>query len=256
MCAALQTLGLNPYHFVEVTRNLKNDHFELWLAAIHAKYDGDGTPFAGKDFDQMLWNYDARLESAVTDAPACLFPDELLAAYPSAKVVLMAREPRSWLASMRATALAVLAWRSWSILAWLDTEFSRPYWRLLNRATIVWSAGQPPWHASADAALLRYHEEYHLHVREVVPQEKLLEFHPSHGWAPLCAFLGVSVPDVKFPHVNDSGFFITMHRRIYWTRWRKVMKKAAPSVVVGVVFLAAAFVRRLQGGSLLNFDFM
>lgn len=31
---------------------------ELWRQAIQAKYDGQGRPFQGIDFDQMLWNYD------------------------------------------------------------------------------------------------------------------------------------------------------------------------------------------------------
>ena len=29
----------------------------------------------------------------------------------------------------------------------------------------------------------------------------------SQGWKPLCAFLDVPVPDVPFPHVNDTKEF-------------------------------------------------
>ena len=30
----------------------------------------------------------------------------------------------------------------------------------------------------------------------------------TEGWEPLCEFLEVPVPDVPFPHVNDSKEFI------------------------------------------------
>lgn len=58
MCAALRQLGLNPYHFSEVSKNNNNKHFQLWLKAVRAKYDRIGEPFRGEDFDQMLWDYD------------------------------------------------------------------------------------------------------------------------------------------------------------------------------------------------------
>ncbi|KAM5442258.1 hypothetical protein MferCBS31731_002632 [Microsporum ferrugineum] len=61
-------------------------HFDLWLKAVRAKYDGIGEPFKGADFDQLLWNYDA-----VSDDPCCLFVEELVAAYPDAKVILTTR---------------------------------------------------------------------------------------------------------------------------------------------------------------------
>lgn len=57
---ALLKLGINSYHFAEVSRNRKNNHWQLWMQALQAKYDGLGKPFEGEDFDQMLWNYDVR----------------------------------------------------------------------------------------------------------------------------------------------------------------------------------------------------
>ena len=37
----------------------------------------------------------------------------------------------------------------------------------------------------------------------MVPIERKLEFRLGDGWEPLCKFLGVEVPDVPFPRVND-----------------------------------------------------
>jgi hypothetical protein len=45
-------------------------------------------------------------------------------------------------------------------------------------------------------------------VRETIAPERLLVFDVKEGWEPLCAFLGVPVPeDEPFPHVNDTAAF-------------------------------------------------
>jgi len=48
--------------------------------------------------------------------------------------------------------------------------------------------------------------EYNRHIEEVrtlVPAESLLVFSAEQGWAPLCEFLGVNIPQTEFPNVND-----------------------------------------------------
>ena len=44
-------------------------------------------------------------------------------------------------------------------------------------------------------------------VREAIPAARLLEFDVADGWAPLCAFLEVPIPDSPFPNVNDREQF-------------------------------------------------
>ena len=51
-------------------------------------------------------------------------------------------------------------------------------------------------------------------VRSVVPPEKLLEMELGDGWAPLCGFLGVPVPDEPFPRVNDAEAVEQYARRV------------------------------------------
>ena len=47
-------------------------------------------------------------------------------------------------------------------------------------------------------------------VRETIPSDRLLVFDVKQGWDPLCAFLGVPIPeDEPFPHVNDTAAFKT-----------------------------------------------
>jgi hypothetical protein len=37
-----------------------------------------------------------------------------------------------------------------------------------------------------------------------VPADRLLVWDVREGWGPLCAFLGLPVPDEPFPNVNDA----------------------------------------------------
>ena len=58
----------------------------MWISAFDAKYTGKGEAFTRAQWDQLLADY-----GAVTDVPALAFADDLVAAYPQAKVVLMDR---------------------------------------------------------------------------------------------------------------------------------------------------------------------
>lgn len=53
-----------------------------------------------------------------------------------------------------------------------------------------------------------YTQHYNL-VRQIVPSNRLLEYDVSHGWEPLCSFLGEEIPDKPFPFTNTSNDFAT-----------------------------------------------
>lgn len=40
--------------------------------------------------------------------------------------------------------------------------------------------------------------------QQSVPPDQLLVFSVAEGWDPLCAFLGVPVPSVPFPRMNET----------------------------------------------------
>ena len=42
-----------------------------------------------------------------------------------------------------------------------------------------------------------------------VPPDRLLVFNVAEGWGPLCAFLGVPVPDTPYPRENSTQEFQT-----------------------------------------------
>jgi hypothetical protein len=51
-------------------------------------------------------------------------------------------------------------------------------------------------------------------VRETIGPNRLLVFDVKEGWEPLCAFLGVPVPDGEaFPHLNDTAEFKADERK-------------------------------------------
>jgi hypothetical protein len=59
----------------------------------------------------------------------------------------------------------------------------------------------PPDRATAIAGF----EAHNAEVRKTIPAHRLLIFQASQGWAPLCRFLGVPVPEEPYPHVNEQG---------------------------------------------------
>jgi hypothetical protein len=44
-------------------------------------------------------------------------------------------------------------------------------------------------------------------VIAAIPKERLLLFEAKQGWAPLCAFLGVAVPEEDYPRSNNRVEF-------------------------------------------------
>jgi hypothetical protein len=53
--------------------------------------------------------------------------------------------------------------------------------------------------------LIRRFNEHVAEVRDRIKPERLLVFEVANGWEPLCEFLELPVPDVEFPHINDTA---------------------------------------------------
>ncbi len=85
-------------------------------------------------------------------------------------------------------------------------------------------------------ALRRTYTKHYEHVRSVVPEERLLNFHPSEGWAPLCKFLGKEVPkDQPFPRINEGSSTVRLHYFIIAIRlWQMSRKYVGVAAVVGI----------------------
>ena len=59
------------------------------------------------------------------------------------------------------------------------------------------------------------YEQWNQAVLDYVSAARLLVWEVKDGWEPLCCFLGVAVPDVPFPHLNDREAFQMLVRQAH-----------------------------------------
>ncbi|KAJ7457730.1 P-loop containing nucleoside triphosphate hydrolase protein [Mycena latifolia] len=196
MRTALETLGYkHTYHMQDVLADPREADF--WTEAIDAKFEGKGTPFGRAEWDQLLGHC-----QAVTDVPAILFSEELIATYPDAKVILTLRDPAAWWASY--TSSLQTFYRS-ERLASAGAADPAHFGKVLGFSgrSIELMLGTPAADAQEEASKARLAAHY-ASVKAMVPKERLLEVEVGEGWGRLCAFLGEEVPQDAFPRTNDA----------------------------------------------------
>jgi hypothetical protein len=190
--AALDLLGFGPcHHMKELFTNPSS--IRGWLRAAE-----EGRP----DWGQLLGGY-----QSTVDWPSVFFWRELVDAYPSAKVLLTVRDPQSWYDSVAET-----LYRSrYATVDAMPPEIRERFaatpalWdqpRLAERT--IWQ-GTFRGRFTDRAYTLEVYRSHVAAVRDRVPADMILEFDVRDGWAPLCAFLGVSVPAEPFPRLNTSA---------------------------------------------------
>jgi hypothetical protein len=91
MTAAMEMLGIHCFHSV-MFMSTHFSYIEMWQEAVDRKFFGAGPKFGRPEFDQLLHDFGA----VSSDTPAIAFADDLIAAYPEAKVVLVDRDIDSW----------------------------------------------------------------------------------------------------------------------------------------------------------------
>ena len=177
MREALVRLGFGPCdHMVENFEH--QERFALWDEAMRHKTAGEPI-----DWKPLLTGF-----RSIVDWPGAYFWKELTSAHPEAKVILTVRDPERWYDSISAT-IFTLQDDQWPEGP-RDIIYNRTFnGRLTDRAHCQTVFAQ---HAKA--------------VQETIAPDRLLVFDVKEGWEPLCAFLGVPVPeDEPFPHINDTA---------------------------------------------------
>ena len=232
--AALQELGFGPaYSLTEVFENPQ--HVEVWEAARRG--------------EKVHWQrFLAGYEVAV-DWPACSFYEELMEAFPEAKVILTVRDPEPWYASMQSTIYQLRK----------VTQGPRPVRAAFNLAGrfapgatgTARLADHLVWEDTFDGRFedksyaIEVFERSNGAVRRRVSSGRLLVFDVREGWGPLCDFLGVEEPGMHFPHLNETKEM--QHRLLGLV----VLSAAAPALAL-VLAVAAGIgaisflVRRLE----------
>lgn len=181
---ALEQLGLGPcHHMMEIIAH--PEQAALWAAKL------SGEPL---DWDEVLAGY-----QSVTDGPSCFVYKELMERYPEAKVVLTIRSPESWWASAQATVMSEDSPANREINLPNAQEF-------MQNMQIIGAAagGGVKWDGSDPEGAMAAFEAHNAEVQRYVPPERLLVFEPKMGWEPLCAFLGVPVPETPYPRTNST----------------------------------------------------
>jgi len=178
---ALERLtGGRCYHMLEVSE--RPGAADAWKAAAEGQ-----TPH----WDMLLGGY-----HAAVDWPASAFWRELAAANPEAPVLLSQRtSAEQWWGSVEKTVAVALASPSG------DPEIARI--REMGRTLARRFCPEWPDPAAAQAA----YERHNAQVRAAIASDRLVEWRPADGWEPLCAMLGVAVPDEPFPRTNDAAEF-------------------------------------------------
>ena len=192
---ALEMLGLAPcYHMVNILSDLSL--VPSWIEAFEGS----------QNWDRIFGDH-----QATVDWPGSFFYQELVQAYPDAKVLLSVRDGDSWACSMQETIWGMLFGDT--LMRDLSAARARidPAWAsYIELVCAMWvksgliGAIEGGFEAST---LARAMERYNDQVRQSVPAERLLVWSPADGWEPLCEFVGAPVPSAPLPHVNDAVTF-------------------------------------------------
>jgi len=214
---ALEQLGVGKaHHMMEVGKSLKQINY--WSEISQGK---------AVDWSEVFEGF-----QSTTDFPACSYYRELAEAYPDAKILLSVRDEDSWYRSVEQTILPL----SESIPKWLLATLPRA--RLMSDAVqrIVWQntfdgRARDPEHAKA---VFRTHNQT---VIDSFPKDRVLVFQAKDGWEPLCAFLGVDVPEGPYPHLNDTEEMLHRVKILRAAKWLPL----ALTAIVAILFFRYIF---------------
>ncbi len=169
------------YHMSEAFRH--PEHVPMWVNAIEGKPPEWGTFLAGY--------------AAGVDAPFSNCWRDLAAAYPDAPVLLSHRgDPEVWYRSMEATVLP----RTREMLGKDTKDPLVPLFGVLfnDVSTDIDDRDQ----------MIAGYERWLRDVRDQVDPDRLVEWQPGDGWAPICSALDMPVPNRSFPHENSTAAYV------------------------------------------------
>ena len=176
MRKALNILGVGPtHHMTEVGKNAFTQ--EQWRNLVKG---------AEPDWDVLFTGY-----HACVDWPSAFYWRSLIAEYPEAKVVLTMRPATSWWMSFEATILKYI----------LHSDDPDGLAHSLVSQQVF--NGHPDDREHAIAVYNRNIED----VMSTVDSDRLLVHSFGDGWAPLCQWLDLPVPDVDYPSGNTTQDF-------------------------------------------------
>ncbi|GAB7048788.1 sulfotransferase family protein [Catenuloplanes indicus] len=202
---ALERLGYGPCYHMRVLNG------EPWRAEDWA--EAARNPEAA-EWERIFAGYRSSVGS-----PGTAFWRHLVDAYPAAKVILTVREPETWYESAAGTIGRALT---------SAPRFRLPWRRAaaLDEVQHLVRDREGGRFADRDRAVAAFRGHTDA-VRTHVAAERLLVFEVRDGWEPLCAFLGVPVPDEPFPKANERAAFQARQARARARTTRRRVAAAA-----------------------------
>ncbi|CAD0092503.1 unnamed protein product [Aureobasidium mustum] len=208
-----------PMKVILATEAVKMAARDLPIACEALDARDSDRPFGKEEFDKWIGDF-----------------DELLEAYPDAKVVLTTRDPEKWRRSIENTVGVISKWRIWSYLALVSPECAA-WCNMLDKMDIVMDG----WSIEALA-------RHNAGVRSVVPKEKLLEFKLGQdGWQELCEFIDFPKPEGEFPQVNDGSMFVAVHVLLINIWAMKALKGGVVRMAPWLLLIGSMFLARRLG---------
>jgi len=190
--SALEKIGFAPcYHMMEVFP--RPDHVAMW----HRLAFGNS----------MDWDLIFRDFSATVDWPAARWWREIAAHFPDARVLLSVRDPEAWYKSMSDTLYPAMK----SPVSERVPELVRLQNEMARKAILAETFDNRFEDKPYTIEVFKRHNQ---EVRDTIDPARLLMFDVREGWAPLCRFLEVPIPDEPFPRLNDTASTQAMIQRM------------------------------------------
>ncbi|KAH1917811.1 hypothetical protein KXW47_001000, partial [Aspergillus fumigatus] len=223
---AMKILGYTPYHMYEVALVQGTPGMAALLEAVIAEHNrlSGIKRFDKGDLDKLTADYDCLIEIPSFLGPALL--DEY-AQDPEVKIILTERDPDRWAKSVNGTAgFVVKAAASFplNVLKHFDEELGI-FLALNTTVYAVVADSTKPGQPGNEAALRRNYVEYIKAVKNTVPKDRLLviKLEDGLGWEQICPFLGVPIPEEKYPRGNDADNFKGLVENYFRERTRAAM---------------------------------
>lgn len=198
---ALRQVGYNQHYYWDTIARTGGGDAAKWIRLLSKKFDGSSGLIPRPELDEILRDY-----TSLADFPCAVFAEDLIAAYPDAKVILSVRDgPEAWYQSFDST-----VWRYQRRKIYPRTVSER-FWAVLMKRTslakimtlIIDNTPLRDFPTQGRQWYLDHNEK----VRKLVPEDRLLEFNAKEGWGPLCEFLSVEQPACAYPQANDTENF-------------------------------------------------
>ncbi len=215
---AFEILGYGPcYHMIDI---YTNGHKEFWMKVF------EGEKMNYKEI------YDNKQYKSCCDNPMSSFWKEQAEQYPDAKVILTVRDPEKWYKSWNDTINTITSGSPHSSFLLNVVEYVLGI-RTFHMALKLAMFGES-WAKDHFIACYRAHND---RVIAECPKDRLLVYEVSQGWDPLCKFLNKPIPNVPFPHLNDTKE-LQRSRLIIEIVGGVIVAVAIAVPVLGAVYLA------------------